>query len=205
MDEIATAIARCAGCVPDSVVTAESIDSGEAEPSIAVAAAKSSSTVEHELRCFRRSRSSPVSTLCEVMRNAVLKETRMPGCASRRRRSLLTFSIGHDPAHNFLLKRACCRSAQVIGITGDPKITFPYLLKICASTLGLCAAPAGSRTATASPARSPRQPRRARLPPSSSASASRSNPRRARCTVVTPPLAISSIGAFRTPAVGARG
>ena len=114
---------------------------GRAEPSITVAAVKSSSTVEHELRCFRRSRSSPVSTLCEVMRNAVLKETRMPGCASRRRRSLLTFSIGHDPAHNFLLKRACCRFAQVIGITGDPKITFPYLLKICASTLGLCVCP----------------------------------------------------------------
>ena len=41
--------------------------------------------------------------------------------------------------------------------------------------------------------------------PSSSASASRSNPCRARGTVVGPSLAISSIGAFRTPAVGARG
>ena len=51
------------------------------------------------------------------------------------------FSIGHDPAHNFLLKRACCRFAQVIGNTSDPKTTFPYLLKICASTLGLCACP----------------------------------------------------------------
>ena len=29
MDEIATAIARCAGCLADSVVAAESIDSGE--------------------------------------------------------------------------------------------------------------------------------------------------------------------------------
>ena len=28
-DEIATAIARCAGCLADSVVTGESIDSGE--------------------------------------------------------------------------------------------------------------------------------------------------------------------------------
>ena len=81
----------------------------------------------------------------------------MSGHPSCRRRSvhvnysfLLTFSIGHDPAHNFLLKRACCRFAQVIGNTSDPKITFPYLLKICASTLGLCALPTGSRTATAS-------------------------------------------------------
>jgi hypothetical protein len=39
---------------------------------------------------------------------------------------MLTFSIGHDPAHNFLLKRTCCRFAQVVGITSDPKITFPY-------------------------------------------------------------------------------
>jgi hypothetical protein len=75
------------------------------------------------------------------MRNAVLKETGMPGRASRRRRSVPIFSIGHDLAHNFLLKGVCCRFAQVIGITSDPKITFPYLLKICASTLGLCACP----------------------------------------------------------------
>src|SRR5215468_1630203 len=53
---------------------------------------------------------------------------------------LLAFSIGHDPAHNFLLKRACCHFAQGIGITSDTRITFPYLLNICASTLGLCAA-----------------------------------------------------------------
>ena len=32
---------------------------------------------------------------------------------------------------------------------------------------------------------------------------SRSNPRKVRCAVVAPPLAISFIGAFRTPAVGA--
>src|SRR5258706_7818219 len=63
-------------------------------------------------------------------------------------RALLAFSIGHDPIHNFLLKRACCRFAQVIGITSDPKITFPYLPKICASRLELCAAPAGSKSAT---------------------------------------------------------
>ena len=56
-------------------------------------------------------------------------------------RALRAFSIGHDTAHNFLLKRACCHFAQLIEITSDPRITFPYLLKICASTLGLCAAP----------------------------------------------------------------
>ena len=109
-------------------------------------------------------------------------------------RALLAFSFGHDPAYNFLLKRGCCHFAQAVGITSDPRITFPYLLKICASKLGLWA-PAGSRAATAS----------LDVPPSSSASASRSNPRRARRTVAAPPLAISSIGAFRTPAVGVCG
>ena len=148
---------------------------GRAERSIAVAAAKSSLTVEHELRCFGRSQRSPTSTFSELMRNIVLERTRMPGRASRGRRSELTFSIGHDPAHNFLLKRMCCRFAQAIGVTSDPRITFPYLLKMCASTLGLCAVPAGSRTATASLAWWSHQPRRATLHPSSSASAS--NPR----------------------------
>src|SRR5438045_6637140 len=51
-------------------------------------------------------------------------------------RALLAYSFGHDPAHNLLLKRGCCRFAQTIGITSDPRITFPYLLKICASKLG---------------------------------------------------------------------
>src|SRR5436309_10285759 len=108
--------------------------------------------------------------------------------------ALLAFGFGQDATHNFLLKRTCCRFAQAIGVTSDPRITFPYLLKTRASTLGLWA-PAGSRTATPS----------LDVPPSSSASASRSNPRRARRTVVAPLLAISSIGAFRTPAVRACG
>ena len=116
---------------------------------------------------------------------------------------MLAFSIGHVPPHNFLLKCTCCRFAQAIGFTSDPRITFPYLLKTRASTLGLCAVPAGSRTATASLAWWSHQPRRATLHPSASASAS--NRRRARRTVAARPLAISSIGAFRTPAVGARG
>ena len=166
-----------------------------------MAAAKSSSTVEHELRCFGRSRRSPASTLCELTRNAVVEETEcqdalrdavVPCTAAIR--ALLAFSFGHDPAHNFLLKRGCCHFAQAIGVPSDPRITFPYLLKICASKLGLWAL-AGSGTATPS----------LDVPPTSSASASRSNPRRARRTVVAPPLAISSIGAFRTPAVGACG
>jgi hypothetical protein len=55
-------------------------------------------------------------------------------------RALLAFTFGHDP---------------------DPRITFPYLLKICASKRGLCAAPAGSSTPTTS----------LDVPPSSSASA----------------------------------
>jgi hypothetical protein len=55
-----------------------------AELSIDVAATKSSSTLEHELRCFGRSRRSLASTLCELMRNAVLEEARVPGRTSRR-------------------------------------------------------------------------------------------------------------------------
>ena len=84
------------------------------------------------------------------MSNAVLQEAQsqdalrdaVVACTSAIR-PLLAFSIGHYPAHNFLVKRACCRFAQVIGIASDPRTTFPYLLKICASTFGLCALPAG--------------------------------------------------------------
>ena len=65
-------------------------------------------------------------------------------------RALLAFSSAHDRAYNFLLKRTCCHFAQVIGVTSDPRITFPYLLKICANTLGLRAVLAGFSTATAS-------------------------------------------------------
>ena len=96
----------------------------------------------------------------------------------------MAFRIDHDPLHNFLVNRGCCHFAQVIGVPSDLRITFPYLLKICASKLGLCAASAGSRTAMPS------------LDiPSSSAVASHSNPRRARRTVVArlsrfPPLAL---------------
>jgi hypothetical protein len=53
----------------------------------------------------------------------------------------LAFSIAPDALHNLPLKRLCCRFAQAIGVTSDPRITFPYLLKIRASTLGLCVAP----------------------------------------------------------------
>src|SRR5262245_46180189 len=55
-DEIATAIARCAGWFAHGAATGESIDRGEAEPSITTAGATCSSTVQHELGCFRRSR-----------------------------------------------------------------------------------------------------------------------------------------------------
>ena len=157
-DEIATAIARCAGCHPDSVATVGSIDSGEREPSITGAilygaAARSSSTVEHQLRC--RSRRSSPSIWRQIMRTAFLQE--LP-CQDALRvavvpctsviRAMLVFTVSHHPAHNLLVKCMCCRFAQVIEVTSDPRITFPYLLKIRASTLGLCALPAGFRSAT---------------------------------------------------------
>jgi len=80
----------------------------------------------------------------------------VPGCGFRRRRSV---HVSHSrfaglqrqslSAHNFLLKCTCCHFAQAIGITSDPRITFPYLLKICASTPELCGMPAASRPAMA--------------------------------------------------------
>jgi hypothetical protein len=47
---------------------------------------KSSSTVEHELRCSRHSQRSPASTLCNVMSNVVFQETSVPRRACSRRR-----------------------------------------------------------------------------------------------------------------------
>src|SRR6516225_8178445 len=85
-------------------------------------------------------------------------------------RGLLAFRSAPKCAHNLLLKRGCCHFAQAIGVTSDPRITFPYLLKICASTLGLRAVLAGFRTATASLASRPHQPGPSTLGPSSSAS-----------------------------------
>ena len=113
-----------------------------AEPSVPVTAAKSSLTVEHQLRWF----DPRASDLREPMRNTVLERHQcqdalrvaVVACTSAIH-PLLAFIIGHDTAHNFLLKRRCCRFAQDIGITSDPRITFPHLLKIRASTLGLCA------------------------------------------------------------------
>ena len=119
-------------------------------------------------------------------------------------RALLAFSIGHHLAHNFPVKCTCCHFAQAIGIPSDPRITFPSLLKIRTSTLGLCALSTG-RPAMASLAGRPHQPPRTPLHPSPPASASPPNPGPARRAVVAPSLAISSIGAFRTPAVGACG
>jgi hypothetical protein len=89
--------------------------------------------------------------LPEVMRNAVFQEglsqrashVAVPPCTSAIR-ALLAFSIAHRPRHNLLAKCECCHFAQVIGITSDPRTTFPLLLKVRASTLGLCALLAGS-------------------------------------------------------------
>ena len=65
-------------------------------------------------------------------------------------RALLAFSATYERAYNLLLKSMCCHFAQAIGVTSDPRINFPYLLKICASTLGLRAVLARFRMGTAS-------------------------------------------------------
>src|SRR5215471_5037390 len=77
---------------------------------------------------------------CKSLESQDALRVAVVACTSDIRVSL-AFCIGHDAAHNLLLKRMCCRFAQVIGVTSDPKIAFPYSLKIRASTLGLCAAP----------------------------------------------------------------
>ena len=130
---------------------------GRAEPSITVAAARSSSTVQHELRCYSRSRRSPAFTCREVMRIVVLQETPVPGRASRCRRSV---HISHSCFAG--LQRRSPFGSQLPGEMdvlpfcsskkklSDPRITFPYLLKIRTSTLGLCALSTGSRPAMAS-------------------------------------------------------
>jgi hypothetical protein len=87
-DEIATAIARCAGCFADSVAIRDGIDSGEDRDPLGWHAAKPSLAVEDELRWFGPSRRFPASTLRELMRNALLQEIPVAGRASRRRRSV---------------------------------------------------------------------------------------------------------------------
>ena len=110
------------------------------------------------------------------------------------------------------MKRVCCRHAQAIGITSDPKTTFPFLLKICASTQRLCAlllfVAVGSRPLASRPSidRQRRLQRgRTMFGRPSPPSAPRSNHRRARCTDGAPPPATSCLGASPTPTVGACG
>ena len=177
-----------------------------AEPSATVTAAKSSLTVEHQLRWF----DPRASDLREPMRNTVLERHQcqdalrvaVVACTSAIH-PLLAFIIGHDTAHNFLLKRRCCRFAQDIGITSDPRITCPCLLKTVPARSG-CARCWFQNGDGITPLKPPST--RSRDVPSLLFSVRVPiKPRRARRTVVAPPLAISSIGAFRTPAVGACG
>jgi hypothetical protein len=94
----------------------------------------------------------------ELMRNAVSQEAPVPGRASRRRRSVYVSHSSFAELEQRLTVRlttssrnaGVCRFAQLIGITSDPRITFPCSLKICASAPGLRALPAGFRPATAS-------------------------------------------------------
>jgi hypothetical protein len=50
--------------------------------------------------------------------------------------TLLAFSVAHERAYNLLLKPMCCHFAQAVGVTSDPRITFPYLLKIVPARSG---------------------------------------------------------------------
>jgi ATP-dependent DNA helicase RecQ len=86
----------------------------------------------------------------ELALSAERKRGKGPGRVLELVAALLAFSATHERAYNFLLKCMCCHFAQAIGVTSDPRNTFPYLLKICASTLGLRAVLAGFRTGTAS-------------------------------------------------------
>src|SRR5262249_37047853 len=48
----------------------------------------------------------------------------------------LAFTVGHDAAHNLLLKRMCCRFAQVIGVTSGPKLLSPIGSRSVPARLG---------------------------------------------------------------------
>ena len=96
-------------------------------------------------------RASPAFTWHEVMSNIVFLEIPVPGRASPPRRSV---HVSHS-CFGGLQRRSpsglqlpgekhVLLFAQPIGVTSDPRITFPYLLKICASTFGLCALQAAS-------------------------------------------------------------
>jgi hypothetical protein len=85
---------------------------------------------------------------------------------------------------------------RAIGTISDPRITFPIFSKSMPASSGCVLRPlvSGRRRHRSLEGH---QPRRETFHPSSTASASPANPCRARRTIVTPPLAISSIGAFR--------
>ena len=139
------------------------------------------------------------------MKNAVFQEglsqraphVTVPPCTSAIR-ALLDFSIAHRPPHNLLVKYECCHFAQVIGITSDPRTTFPHLLKVRASRCPLVQT-GGDPIASKAPSTSWR-----RVPSVISVSIP-INRCRARCTVGAPLTAISCPGAPRTPPVGVRG
>ena len=150
--------------------------------------------------------------MCVVMRNALLEATSVPRRPSRR----------HSSVH---VSHSCFTGLQHGSRSGSQLTVETRVLPFCSShwshkghqnyfphsTQDLCQHPmvVGCQLLPErrchQPLWRPHPPRRARLTPSRSALPSRSNPRSARCTVVALPLAISSIGAFRTPAVGARG
>ena len=92
--------------------------SGRAEPSVTVAAARSSSTVQHALRCFSRSPRSPAFTWCEVMRILVFRQPPAPGRASRRRGSVhLSHSSFAGLEQRFTIRlTTSSRSAYVAGL-----------------------------------------------------------------------------------------
>ena len=117
-DEIATATARCAGCLADSVAIGESIDSGEGRSSI--------TWRQHDLlwplsMSYDASASrgdSAASTGWELMRSAVSHEAPVPGRASRRRRSVrVSHSSFADLEQQFTIRlTTSSRNAGVAGL-----------------------------------------------------------------------------------------
>ena len=116
MDEIATAIARCAGCVTDSVAIGESIDCGEGR-------AIHYGGRQHDLlwplsMSYDASAGRGDQPLLGGMRNAVSQEAPMPGRASRRRRSVhVSHSSFADLEQRFTIRlTTSSRNAGVAGL-----------------------------------------------------------------------------------------
>ena len=119
--------------------------SGRAVPSVAVAVVTPRWTLSMSYHASA-ARGDHQPLLREVMRKVVLQETPVPGRTSSRCRSVHASHsrfAGLQRRSPFGLQlpgeMQVLPFAQAVGVSSDPRITFPYLLKNRTSTFRLCA------------------------------------------------------------------